>query len=156
MRNDNEETTDRGVTISEALSTYVEAENRYGVHGRGRPERDPKEADLRVYRRKVFGMKLRQLREKAGLSLSEAARICGIASPRKLSQYETTCYPPGEIVLRLAPRYGVSPGFLGDLVLSHSDPALFFAVTGQRGFLQTDEEDPGQAIYATNGKGYSA
>lgn len=124
-----------------ALHTYGESsEESFHVHSRGRPERNPREAALRTLRRRAFGKKMRELRENAKLSLSRAAALAGIASARKLSQYETTCYPPGDIILRIAPFYGVKPRQLCSLVLSHSDPELYAGLTGKEGYLPSEEE----------------
>lgn len=60
--------------------------------------------------------------------------LAGMKSPRKLSQYETTCYPPGDVIVKLAPIYGVTAQDLAALVLSHSDPELFEAMTGKAGY----------------------
>lgn len=111
---------------------------------RGRPKRDPYDATVRALRRQAFGKKLRDLREQEGLSLAEVARRIGFGA-RKLNQYETTCYPPGEAIIRLAPHYGVSREEMGDLVLSHSDPDLYEAITGRPGY-QPDEHDIALAL----------
>jgi len=128
-------------TMKGALHTYGDrSEDNFHVQSRGRPERNPRESALRNLRRKEFGKKMREMREAAGLSLSRAAALAGIASARKLSQYETTCYPPGDIIVRLAPFYGVKPRQLCSLVLSHSDPELYAGITGKEGYAPSDAE----------------
>lgn len=104
------------------------AESRFTVRKRGRPKTDPVEAMMKEERRKEFGNKLRQLREARGLTLAQASDAAGISSARKVSQYETTCYPPGWIVSALAPVYRVGEKYLAALVLKHSDPELFDAI----------------------------
>lgn len=106
----------------------VNNEERYAVRSRGRPKTDPKEARMKEDSRKAFGAKLRSLREKQGLTLAQASDAAGISSARKVSQYETTCYPPGWIVSALAPVYKVSEKYLASLVIAHSDPELFDAI----------------------------
>lgn len=123
-----------------ALQTYGSSEQTYHVQSRGRPERNPHEAALRSLRRREFGKKMREMREAAGLSLSRAASLAGIASARKLSQYETTCYPPGDIIVRIAPFYNVKPRQLCSLVLSHSDPELYTGLTGKEGYMPSEKE----------------
>ena len=68
---------------------------RFAVRSRGRPQTDPAEAKAKKDRRKAFGAKLKAMRDDKDLTLAAAAEAAGIASARKLSQYETTCYPPG-------------------------------------------------------------
>lgn len=104
------------------------AEESFPVRSRGRPKTDAEEAMRREERRVRFGAKLRQLREAKGLTLAEAAQRAGISSPRKLSQYETICYPPGKVIRAIAPIYGVSEAFLAELVLKHNDPDLHQAL----------------------------
>lgn len=104
------------------------AEGSFPVRSRGRPKTDVEEASRREERRVRFGSKLRQLREARGLTLAEAAQRAGISSPRKLSQYETICYPPGKVIRAIAPVYGVSEAYLADLVLKHNDPDLHQAL----------------------------
>ena len=125
-------------SIPDAATTYGEADHDYLVQGRGRPERNPRESAIRNLRRRAFGRRLRELRLAANLTLSRAAALSGMSSPRKLSQYETTCYPPGEIVRSLSRHYGVTERELADLVLRHSDPTLYAAITGQPGFEVTE------------------
>lgn len=125
--------------IQAAVCENPSAEREHPVKTRGRPERDPVEAARRILRRQHFGSRLRELREGAGLTLSGAAVAAGMSSPRKLSQYESTCYPPGDVVVTLAPLYGVTEKDLADLVLSHSDPALFTSMTGRAGFEPSAE-----------------
>ena len=134
------EQTPEDLTMRNLLEVYPDADLAYNVQSRGRPERDPRDAALRVLRRKAFGQRMRALRENVGLSLSRAATLAGIASARKLSQYETTCYPPGDIILRLAPHYRVKPRVLCELVLSHSDPELFLGLTGRKGYMPSEDE----------------
>lgn len=98
------------------------------VRNRGRPKTPPEVAETREKRRAEFGDKLRMLREKQNLTIAAAARKSGISSSRKLSQYETTCYPPGWVVRALAPIYRVSEAYLADLVLKHSDPEMYRAM----------------------------
>lgn len=120
--------------IQQAVTDNPDADKDLRVQTRGRPERDPIEAARRILRRKHFGARMRELREGASLTLSGAASMSGMTSPRKLSQYETTCYPPGDVVVKLAPLYGVTEQALSELVLSHSDPSLFEAMTGRPGY----------------------
>ncbi|MCW3782548.1 helix-turn-helix domain-containing protein [Defluviimonas salinarum] len=136
------------MTIPEAVTAYASAGQEYHVQSRGRPERKPEEAAKRILRRKRFGNRLRELRETAGLTLSRAAQLAGMSSPRKLSQYETTCYPPGDIVARLAPHYGVEERDLAAMVLSHSDPILYQGITGTPGYEPHPDEI---ADYLRNG-----
>jgi len=102
---------------------------RFAVRSRGRPQTDPVEAQAKKERRKAFGAKLKVLRDKKGLTLAAAADAAGIASARKLSQYETTCYPPGWVISALAPVYGVEVKYLAALALSSSDPDMFAALS---------------------------
>jgi|GEM_PF-5363692 len=111
--------------------------SRFPVRSRGRPKIRKEEADRREARRIRFGAKLRRLRERKGLTLAEAAVRAGISSPRKLSQYETTCYPPGWVVRAIAPVYGVGETYLAELVLKHNDPELYHA-------LMSEEDDGGE------------
>jgi len=104
------------------------AEETFPVRSRGRPKTDQDEAQKREARRVLFGSKLRRLREGRGLTLAEAAQRAGISSPRKLSQYETTCYPPGWVIRAIAPVYGVREAYLAELVLKHNDPDLHHAL----------------------------
>lgn len=120
--------------IQQAVTDNPDADKHLRVQSRGRPERNPVEAARRILRRKHFGARMRELREGASLTLSGAASMSDMTSPRKLSQYETTCYPPGDVVVKLAPLYGVTVKDLSELVLSHSDPALFEAMTGRPGY----------------------
>jgi hypothetical protein len=108
--------------------TVTSQETRFTVRKRGLPKTDPDEAIQRNERRKAFGGQLRGLREKQGLTLAQASDAAGISSARKVSQYETTCYPPGWIVSALAPVYKVDEKYLASLVLAHSDPELFEAI----------------------------
>lgn len=119
--------------ILEAMSQHPEAGDEFRVPSRGRPGRKPEDAARRALRREAFGRRLRRLREEAGLSLGQVAELTGLTSPRKLAQYETTCYPPGDIVALLAPHYRIEARDLAEMVLMHSDPALFEAITGRRG-----------------------
>lgn len=100
---------------------------------RGRPERSPEEAARRALARNRFGAIMKDLREAAGLTILEASELSGLHPSRKISQYETTCYPPGDVVRALAPHYNVDPAWLAGLVLSHSDPALYECLTGNPG-----------------------
>lgn len=120
--------------ITEAMREYPHAKDDYHVQDVGRPGNKPEEAARRNLRRITFGKLLRSIREGAGLSISEAARQAGMTSSRKLAQYETTCYPPGRIVERLAPIYGMTPESLAQMVLKHSDPEMFEALTGRPGY----------------------
>jgi DNA-binding XRE family transcriptional regulator len=104
------------------------AEETFPVRPRGRPKTKEDEAKKREDRRILFGSKLRSLREGRGLTLADAAQRAGISSPRKLSQYETTCYPPGWVIRAIAPVYGVREGYLAELVLKHNDPDLHHAL----------------------------
>ncbi|MCE6958794.1 helix-turn-helix domain-containing protein [Cereibacter sphaeroides] len=126
--------------MKDVLTVYPDADLVFNVQNRGRPERNPRETAIRILCRQAFGKRMRELRDGADLSLSRAASLAGIASARKLSQYETTCYPPGDIVLRLAPHYGVKPKQLCELVLSHSDPEMYLGLTGRRGYEPSEEE----------------
>jgi transcriptional regulator with XRE-family HTH domain len=126
--------------IGDVLERYADADRVYNVQTRGRPERNPRESAIRNLRRRAFGNRMREIREQAELTLSRAAALSGIASARKLSQYETTCYPPGDIVLQLAPHYGMKPKQLCELVLSHSDPDLYFGLTGKEGYMPSEAE----------------
>ena len=100
----------------------------FPVRSRGRPKTSTEEAKRREERRLRFGAKLRQMREAKGLTLADAAHRSGISSPRKLSQYETVCYPPGKVIRAIAPIYGVSEAYLAELVLKHNDPDLHQAL----------------------------
>lgn len=126
--------------ILQAMKRHPDAGDAYRVPSRGRPERRPEEAARRELRRAAFGRQLRALREAAGLNLSQAARLTGMSSPRKLAQYETTCYPPGDVIVRLAPHYNVPANLLAQLVLKHSDPEMFEAITGETGYNPSRQE----------------
>lgn len=117
--------------VSDLIST------RFQVRSRGRPKIRKEEAERREARRVRFGAKLRRMRERMGLTLADAAAKAGISSPRKLSQYETTCYPPGWVIRAIAPVYGVGESYLAELVLKHNDPDLYQA-------LMSEQDDPGQ------------
>jgi len=114
------------------------AEATFPVRSRGRPKTSVEEAKKREARRLRFGAKLRQMREAKELTLAEAAQRSGISSPRKLSQYETICYPPGRVVRAIAPIYGVSEAYLAELVLKHNDPDLYEALMSETGDQETD------------------
>jgi DNA-binding XRE family transcriptional regulator len=101
---------------------------KFPVRSRGRPKSDDAEMRRRERRRSMFGAKLRRMREAKGLTLAKAANEAGISSPRKLSQYETTCYPPGWVIRAIAPVYGVDERKLADLVLKYSDPEMHKAI----------------------------
>lgn len=119
-----------GVDVFEEAAREVAdiAEASYPVRSRGRPKTSAEEAKAREERRMRFGAKLRRMREDKGLTLAEAANRSGISSPRKLSQYETICYPPGKVIRAIAPVYGVSEAYLAELVLKHNDPDLHQAL----------------------------
>ncbi len=124
--------------IKDAVKAHPNAAENYMVQSRGRPERDPREAARSILRRKHFGNAMRDLRLAADLTLTRAAEISQVSAARKLSQYETTCYPPGDVVVRLAPSYGVSAEELAKMVLSHSDPDLYEAITGEPGYQPSE------------------
>lgn len=130
----------RELKPDQLLSTYGKSVNKFNVRTRGRPERSAREHAIIALRRQAFGLRMKALREAAGLTLIDAARLAEVSSPRKLSQYETTCYPPGDIVMRLAPHYGVDPEMICELVLEHSDPAMFEGLTGKPGFAPTEKQ----------------
>ena len=70
----------------------------------------------------IFAAKLKELREKAGMSQTQLASAAGV-SDRTISSYETgKAYPRGRIIYRLASALGVSPDYLrrDDI----SDPAF--------------------------------
>jgi hypothetical protein len=120
-----------------------DAAERYAVRSRGRPETDPAEAQQKRERRKHFGEGLKTLRKSQGLTLAAAAEAAGIASARKLSQYETTCYPPGWVVCALAPVYNVDAKTLAARAIASSDPDMFRALSGDRSveeFVEDNEE----------------
>lgn len=118
-----------GDVFEEAVREVADiAEQSFPVRSRGRPKASAEEARLREARRVRFGTKLRKIRESKGLTLAEAALRAGISSPRKLSQYETICYPPGKVIRAIAPIYGVSEAYLAELVLKHNDPDLYRAL----------------------------
>ena len=121
----------RPVPFSE-LAQSVKGEKAFAVRRRGRPSTDPAEAQAKEMRRSRFGSALRQMRENSNMTLAEASDAAGIASARKLSQYETTCYPPGWIVRALAPVYGVDERYLAALAVANEDPDMFEALTGVR------------------------
>lgn len=105
------------------------ASEKYQVRGRGRPKSSAAETKERTRRRKEFGLYLRELRESANLTISEAAKAAKIEPPRKLAQYEGACYPPGAVIRALAPVYGVSERVIATRMLQSSDPDLFIAMT---------------------------
>jgi len=115
-------------------------ENRFAVRSRGRPEMGAKEAKDKQERREAFGSALKELREKRGLTLAAAAEEAGIASARKLSQYETKCYPPGWVLTALAPVYGTTAKHLAALKLSNSDPYTFAALSGNLSASEFSQE----------------
>ncbi len=123
--------------VQKAMETHPDAGDAYAVQRRGRPELDPRDVAKRVLRRRHFGAALRDLREAAGLSSRNAARLAGISSARS---YETTCYPPGEVVLALAPHYGVSVRDLSAMVLSHQNPVIYEGLTGEPAY-EPEEDD---------------
>lgn len=126
---------------AEAMAKFGDAGmDHYRVNPRGRPARSAEEAAEREVRLHRFGSYLRKLREDVGLSPRDVARMTEIGSPRKLTQYETNCYPPGEIILALAKCYGVLSHDLAHTMLAHSDPALHLALTGKDGIIVTPEE----------------
>jgi transcriptional regulator with XRE-family HTH domain len=114
--------------------------DRFVVRSRGRPKTDPREAKEKLDRRKAYGAKLQKMRDAKGLTLEAAAEAAGIASARKLSQYETTCYPPGWVLKALAPVYGVEPKFLAALTVESSDPSMFSALSDDRTAEEFSEE----------------
>lgn len=101
----------------------------YPVRGRGRPKSSPEEADRKLERHKAFGAQMKLIREQSNLTLTKASDAAGIASARKLSQYETTCYPPGWVIAALAPVYDVDVRYLAALTIQNSDPDMFMALT---------------------------
>lgn len=113
---------------------------RYEVGTRGRPARSPREAAIRSLRLKAFGRVMREMREAAGLNVAEAAEIARLSSPRKLSQYEGSCYPPGEAQIRLASTYGCTRYDMATTVLRYSDPEMYLAIVGQPGYTPDDDE----------------
>jgi hypothetical protein len=124
----------------DVMNTYGDASKQFNVRSRGRPERSPRENAITALRRKAFGERMRALREAAELTPVQAANLAGISSPRKLTQYESVCYPPGEIVVRLAEHYMVDPQAICELVLQHSDPDLYEGLTGRPGYTPTDHQ----------------
>ena len=102
---------------------------------------DPGEAREKSERREAFGSRLKELREAQGLTLAAAAEAAGIASARKLSQYETKCYPPGWVLTALAPVYEVSAKYLAALKLANSDPYTFSALSDNRTPEEFSSED---------------
>lgn len=126
--------------IAGSVQEYDDTGKKFAVQGRGRPERHPVDAARRALRRQKFGLELRGLRVSAGLTLLDAAKASGLSSARKLAQYETTCYPPGDVICALSKVYGVSRSELGWKLLRHSDPDLYMAVKGERGYEPTELE----------------
>lgn len=126
--------------ILDACKAYPDAKAAYPVQGRGRPERQPVEAAIKTLSRIRFGQYLRGLRKSADMTLHAVALAAGITSARKLAQYETTCYPPGEALKALAPVYGVELKELSFKLLEHSDPVLYEGITGNKAFRPTNEE----------------
>ncbi len=126
--------------IMGAFRKYPDAHKDFHVGSRGRPERAPDEKARRSLRRMAFGRKLRDLREQADLTLVDASQLVGMSSSRKLAQYETTCFPPGEILVSLAPHYGIKVKKLCELLLSHSDPELYRGLTGKDGYEPEPED----------------
>lgn len=115
----------------------------YPVRSRGRPATEPAEARMRRERRKVFGEQFKAFRENLNITLSSASDAAGLSSARKLSQYETTCYPPGWVIRAIAPVYQVDERYLAALKLSHEDPDLYAALFGDTpidDFMKTDED----------------
>ena len=96
--------------------------NQFTTRPRGRPRMDANERRERIGRREIFGLHLKNLRMARRLTLATAAEAAGIDSARKLSQYETKCYPPGRVLRILASVYHVTPKYLSALKLAHSDP----------------------------------
>ena len=131
---------DEKISASEVLKKYGSASEKFNVRSRGRPERSPRENAITALRRKAFGERMKALREAADLTPIQAASLAGISSPRKLSQYESVCYPPGQIVNRLAEHYLVDKKTLCSLVLEHSDPELFEGLTGRPGYTPTETQ----------------
>jgi transcriptional regulator with XRE-family HTH domain len=103
-------------------------EENFPVRSRGRPEMGADEAKAKADRRQQFGDRLKALREAQNLTLQDASDAAGIASARKLSQYETKCYPPGWILTALAPVYKTSAKYLAALKIAMSDPYTFAAL----------------------------
>ena len=99
---------------------------------RGRPKMGPEEAREKSGRLEAFGTRLKELREGCGLTLAAAAEAAGIDSSRKLSQYETKCYPPGEVLRALAPVYGVGTKYLAALKMWNSDRCSYLALSDNR------------------------
>lgn len=104
------------------------AGQQFSVRSRGRPALNKQEAKDREDRRQAFWRKLKQLREAQGLTLRAAADAAGIASARKLCQYETKCYPPGWVLTALAPVYRVPACYLAALKIACEDPATWKAL----------------------------
>ena len=92
------------------------------IRPRGRPKMDPGVKREKTDRQVRFGINLKELRVAQGLTLDTAATAAGLESPRKLSQYETKCYPPGWVLRNLASVYQVTPKYLSSLKLASSDP----------------------------------
>lgn len=123
-----------------ACKDHPEAKGAYPVQGRGRPERQPVEAARKNLSRIRFGMILREFRKDAGMTLHQVAVAANITSARKLAQYETTCYPPGEALKALAPIYGVELRDLSLKLIEHSDPILYEGITNERAYQPSPEE----------------
>lgn len=104
-------------------------QNDFEVRSRGRPKMSEIESKEKDACLASFGKRFKELREAQGLTLQEASDAAGIASARKLSQYEIKCYPPGWILLALAPIYKVSAKYMAALKLSNSDPYMFAALS---------------------------
>lgn len=126
--------------IAGAMKKYADAGESFPVHARGRPERHPEEAARRALRRQKFGRWLRDLRKGQDIRIQKAAELSGLGSARKLAQYETTCYPSGEVIRKIAPVYGVSDRHMARELLRHSDPELFESLTGEPGYEPTELE----------------
>jgi hypothetical protein len=123
------------------IAAYGDAgATRYRVAGRGRPAREPEDAAAREIRLHKFGAHLKRLREQVGLSPREAARLAQLSSPRKLTQYEGVCFPPGNILRKLAQIYGITGYDMACTFLAHSDPDLHLMVTGRPGIEPSDDE----------------
>jgi transcriptional regulator with XRE-family HTH domain len=135
------DTVDGVMSPAKAMAKYgQDGMDHYHVNSRGRPPRSAEDAAEREIRLHRFGAYLRDLRESVGLSPRDVVEMTGISSPRKLTQYETNCYPPGEIVLMLSKCYGVPSHDLAIMALAHSDPEMHLALTGRPGISVSQED----------------